>query len=201
METDLIFNRGIDLPGFSTLPLLQTDDGREILRGYYRDLVAVARKNNVGAFLDSVTWTANPDRAAALGLQGRVLQDLNLAAIDMITGIQRETHDVPTILCAQIGPRGDGYKPGFLMTPTQSEAYHAPQIALLSKTKAQLLSAFTLNYAEEAVGIIQAAKRQNMPVSVSFTVETDGRLPNGMTIKDAIEHTDEEPKMVRYFSC
>src|SRR6476646_4325004 len=48
----------------------------------------------------------------------------------------------------------------------------------------------TICYADEAIGIVQAARAQDLPVVVSFTVETDGRLPSGMSLGKAIETTD-----------
>ena len=48
-----------------------------------------------------------------------------------------------------------------------------------------------MNYFEEAAGITLAAKRAGMPVAVSFTVETDGKLPTGETLRSAIERLDK----------
>ena len=46
-------------------------------------------------------------------------------------------------------------------------------------TEADLVSALTLTYAAEGTGIARAARAADMPVVLSFTVETDGRLPDG----------------------
>ena len=59
-------------------------------------------------------------------------------------------------------------------------------------TAADFVSAFTMNYVEEAIGIARAARRAEMPVVISFTVETDGRLPTGQTLKEAIVEVDAE---------
>ncbi len=37
-----------------------------------------------------------------------------------------------------------------------------------------------------------AAYSENIPVVISFTVETDGKLPSGHTLKEAIEEVDKE---------
>lgn len=191
METDLIFNRGIDLPGFASYPLLETDQGCETLRGYCAQQVELARRMGVGVLLESPTWLANRDRAAVIGYAPERLAALNTAAIELIAEVREQHGDLPTILSAQVGPRGDAYAPTDRMTAEEAESYHAEQIAVLARTEADMVSAFTLCYAEEAVGIVRAARRYNMPVVVAFTVETDGRLPTGMTLKDAIETVDD----------
>ena len=191
MDTDLIFNQGIDLPGFASYPLLQTEGGRETLRSYYVDLVNMSRQENVGVILDSITWAANRDRGEAIGYSPDDLKKLNADAIDLIASVRQEIGDLPTILSAQVGPRGDGYIPINQMTVDEAETYHIEQIAIYSKTDADLISASTLGYVEEAIGIVRATKRFDIPVAISFTVETDGRLPTGMSLKDAIETVDD----------
>jgi S-methylmethionine-dependent homocysteine/selenocysteine methylase len=108
METDLIFNRGIDLPGFASYPLLETEEGRKMLHGYYAQLIDMARQKGVGVLLESVTWVANRDRGAAIGYQPGTLKEFNIAAIDLIAQVREEEGDLPTLLSAQMGPRGDG---------------------------------------------------------------------------------------------
>ena len=44
--------------------------------------------------------------------------------------------------------------------------------------------------AEEATGVVLAAKALNMPAVIGFTVETDGRLPSGMSLGEAITAVD-----------
>jgi len=191
MDTDLIFNQGIDLPGFASYPLLETEGGRETLRSYYVDLINMSRQENVGVILDSITWAANRDRGAAIGYSPGDLRKFNTDAISLIAHIRQEIGDLPTILSAQVGPRGDGYVPIKLMTVDEAETYHIEQIEIYSKTDADLISASTLSYVEEAIGIVRATKRFDIPVAISFTVETDGCLPTGMSLKDAIETVDD----------
>lgn len=190
METDLIFNRGIDLPGFASYPLLETEEGRETLRGYYAQLIDMAQQMGVGALLESVTWVANRDRGSAIGYSPETLRELNIAAIDLTARVREEKGDLPTVLSAQMGPRGDGYAPTERMTAGEAETYHAEQMETLSETEADLVSAFTLCYPEEATGIVRAGQQFDMPVAIAFTVETDGRLPTGMPLKQAIETVD-----------
>lgn len=191
IETDLIFNRGIDLPGFASYPLLETEEGREMLHGYYAQLIDLARQKGVGVLLESLTWVANRDRGAAIGHNPASLKKFNIAAIDMIARLREEKGDLPTLLSAQVGPRGDGYAPAELMTAYEAEIYHGEQIETISQTEADLVSACTLCYPEEAIGIVRVGKRFEMPVAISFTVETDGRLPTGMPLREGIETVDD----------
>jgi S-methylmethionine-dependent homocysteine/selenocysteine methylase len=54
-----------------------------------------------------------------------------------------------------------------------------------------MICAITMNYVEEAIGIARAAERVRMPVALSFTVETDGRLPTGQALRAAVEQVDD----------
>jgi len=191
IETDLIFNRGIDLPGFASYPLLESEEGREMLHGYYAQLIDMARLNGVGVLLESLTWVANLDRGAAIGHNPASLKKFNIAAIDMIARVREEKGDLPTLLSAQVGPRGDGYAPRERMTADEAENYHGEQMETISQTEADLVSACTLCYPEEAIGIVRAGKRFDMPVAIAFTVETDGRLPIGMPLRQGIETVDD----------
>lgn len=191
IETDLIFNRGIDLPGFASYPLLETKESREMLYEYYAQLIDMAQQKGVGVLLESLTWVANRDRGAAIGYNQESLKKFNIAAIDLIARAREKKGDLPTLLSAQVGPRDDGYVPTEQMTADEAESYHSEQIETISKTDADLVGAFTLCYPEEAIGIIRAGKRFEIPVVIAFTLETDGRLPTGMPLKEAIENVDK----------
>lgn len=190
METDLIFNRGVDLPGFAAFPLVETDEGRSLLREYFANQIELAARSGVGVMLESPTWMANRDRGGAIGYTPEQITAANVAAIKLMSEVRTNKGDLPTILSGDVGPRGDAYAPTDQMTVTEAASYHAEQIEVLATTEADLISAFTLCYAEEAAGIALAAKQCGMPVAISFTVEIDGRLPTGMDLGDAVAMVD-----------
>jgi len=95
------------------------------------------------------------------------------------------------VISGCIGPRSDGYTVGGKMTTEEAERYHREQIARLSRTPADLASAFTINYVEEAIGITKAAQSVGLPVVIGFTVETDGCLPAGQPLGEAISAVDQ----------
>src|SRR5215831_1000289 len=191
METTLIFKEGIDLPHFASFDLLRSEDGRRALRDYYGTYVALARDRGVGLLLDTPTWRANRDWGELLGYSEEELAQVNREAVQLVEEL-RTADGPPIVVSGCVGPRGDGYQAEWLMTAEEAQQYHAPQVETFADSGADLASALTLNYAEEAVGIVRAASSAGLPVAVSFTVETDGRLPNGQELPAAIEQVDAE---------
>ncbi|MEL6884077.1 MAG: homocysteine S-methyltransferase family protein [Pseudomonadota bacterium] len=190
METDLIFNKGVDLPGFASYPLLKTSEGRELLKGYLKDLIALGKETHSGVILESPTWVANRDRGAVIGYEVRELKQLNEDAIAMMVAVRSECDHAPTIISANIGPRDDAYAPEAQMSADEAENYHSEQLSVLAETDVDVISGYTLAYPSEAIGIVRAARRFELPVVISFTVETDGRLPTGASLEDAISEVD-----------
>jgi homocysteine S-methyltransferase len=192
METYLIFHEGLALPLFASFDLMKNEEGVAQVRRYYERYIALARDHGVGFVLESPTWRANPEWAAKLGYDRDTLAALNRRAIALMAQLraQHETARTPIVISGNIGPRGDGYSPDRMMRASEASDYHADQIDAFRDTEADLVSAFTLNYVEEAIGIVRAAVTAAMPVVISFTVETDGKLPTGQSLRDAVLETD-----------
>ena len=169
---------------------MKTAQGRARLKHYFKDLIALGKATQTGVILESPTWVAHRDRGAAIGYDVDALKTLNRAAIAMMADVRSETEHAPTIISANIGPRDDAYARGARMDADDAERYHAEQIALFAETEADVVSAYTLAYQSEAVGIVRAARRHGLPVVISFTVETDGRLPTGAALEAAISDVD-----------
>jgi len=192
IETTLIFHDGLELPDFAAYALLSRTEGEAALQKYFRAYAGLARRFGVGVILESATWRASRDWAERLGHSSRELADLNRAAIRQLEGIRAEfqTARTRTVISGCVGPRGDGYNPTGVMSAEAAEAYHSEQVRILADSAADLVTAITMNYVEEAIGIARAARRVGMPAVISFTVETDGRLPTGDTLQAAIERVD-----------
>jgi S-methylmethionine-dependent homocysteine/selenocysteine methylase len=191
LETTLIFHQGLELPEFAAFDLLKDEKGAEALKAYFEPYLATARENGVGFVLDTATWRANPDWAERLGYSGEELDQANRKAVALAEEI-RAGKEIPVVIDGVVGPRGDGYDPDDFMSAEEAEDYHSEQIGTFSDTAADMVSAITMTYAEEAIGIVRAAAKAGLPVVVSVTVETDGRLPNGQSLKDAIAQVDAE---------
>jgi S-methylmethionine-dependent homocysteine/selenocysteine methylase len=192
IETSLIFQEGLDLPYFAAFNLLKDDSGTAILRKYFNAYVRVARKNGVGFILESATWRASPDWARLMGYSTDELAGFNRKAIAMLEDIRNdnETDTTPMVISGCVGPRGDGYDPQELQTAQQAEEYHQVQIGTFAKTAADMITAITMTHSGEAIGVTRAAQAAGLPVAVAFTVETDGLLPTGQSLADAIAEVD-----------
>jgi S-methylmethionine-dependent homocysteine/selenocysteine methylase len=193
LETTLIFHDGVDLPCFAAFDLLKDETGVAVLRRYFERYAGLARVREAGLVLETPTWRANPDWGARLGYDALALADANRRSVGLLLEIRRdfESAQRPIVISGNLGPRGDGYQPGSRMTVAEAQAYHAPQIDVFGATDADMVAAFTMNYPEEAIGIALAARAAQMPVAISFTTETDGRLPSGDRLDEAIARTDE----------
>ncbi|MGI9603771.1 MAG: homocysteine S-methyltransferase family protein [Acidimicrobiales bacterium] len=192
LETTLIFDAGYDLPEFASFPLLETDTGRTSLVDYYRTYADAARRHGVGIVLETPTWRASADWGSVLGYDADSLATINAAAVDLLRQIRAEYEPVGTkvVISGNLGPRGDGYEPGDQMTADEAADYHGAQVATLADSGADQITVLTMTYAEEAVGVARAAVAAAMPSVISFTVETDGHLPTGQPLGDAIEQVE-----------
>ena len=187
LETVLLFREHVELPEFAAFALLDNEEGREMLRNYFRAYAAMARDQGTGLLLESMTWRASRDWGAKLGYGPEALADLNRRGIALLAEVRDAfDDDIPHIVISGcLGPRGDGYRAEDAMSAAEAEAYHRPQIAAFRETEADLVSALTMTNVEEAVGVVQAAQAEEMPIVVSFTVETDGNLPSGVSLQAA----------------
>lgn len=192
IETTLIFHDGLDLPHFAAFHLLKTPAGTAALERYFRAYASLAKRYGVGCVLESATWRSSPDWGAKLGYDGETLAGVNRRAIDILVGIRREFEqpESPIVISGCIGPRGDGYVAEQRMSAEDARRYHAVQAETFAASDADMITAITMNYVEEALGVTLAARDAGMPVAISFTVETDGCLPTGQSLREAIMTVD-----------
>jgi S-methylmethionine-dependent homocysteine/selenocysteine methylase len=194
LETTMIFHRGLDLPHFASFKLLEDEQGRAALRDYFSRYLDVARERGAGFILDTATWRSNPHWGALLGYDAEALDAVNREAVEFARELREERGptDAPVLVNGVVGPRGDGYVVEHAMSAAEAEAYHSPQVRSFAAAGVDMVSAITMTYAEEAIGIARAAAAVGVPVAISFTVETDGRLPSGQALGAAIEQVDAD---------
>jgi homocysteine S-methyltransferase len=190
METWLVHERGIELPQFASFPLLDDPDGVEVLRAYFAPYLELGRANGVGLVLDAPTWRASSHWGELLGYDASRLADANRRAVALVDDLRRESPDVRIVVGGCVGPADDAYAPSAQLSADEAYAYHRPQIETFTETPADFVNALTLTYSTEAIGIARAANAVDLPVAISFTVETDSRLPGGEALGDAIEAVD-----------
>ncbi|MEX0348940.1 MAG: homocysteine S-methyltransferase family protein [Paracoccaceae bacterium] len=192
LETTLVFHEGIELPLFAAFKALETEQGIEAIDRYMRGFADLAVRNHRGFVMDTPTWRASPKWAAELGVDRARLKAIHREVVATLAAM-RERHETPTspfVINGVIGPHCDGYSPTDILTAAESEIYHQAQIDWFAGFGADMVSAITMTYVDEAIGIVHAATRADIPVVISFTVETDGQLPSGQSLQSAIEQVD-----------
>jgi S-methylmethionine-dependent homocysteine/selenocysteine methylase len=193
LETVMIFEEGLELPEFASFTLLREEAGRAAMRRYYEGFLSLAAEYGHGYAFDPPTWRASEKWGAALGFSAAEVADLNREAVAFAREVcERSAGEVPVAIVGTIGPEGDGYRPDSFLAAAEAEDYHAKQVAVFAGEGVDMISGLTMTYAEEAIGIVRAAAAAGLPVTVSFTVETDGRLPSGEPLREAVERVDAE---------
>lgn len=193
LETCLIFHDGVELPHFAAFMLLRSEEGRATLWRYYEPYLQIAQRDGRGFILESPTWRASADWADRLGVSHGELAELNGAAVRLMQALRDEygARVSPLVVSGCVGPRGDGYDAGEVMTSEAAEAYHADQITAFVEAGADMITAITMTNVPEAIGIARAAQGLGAPVAISFTVETDGKLPTGQALRQAVQEVDD----------
>lgn len=191
LETDFIFNKGIDIPEFAAHTLLPDAENREQMKLYFNEFIDLAAQYNYGLILDAPTWKAHNIWMSDLGCNADDLEKANHEAVSFVREIKNESKsDIAIVLNGITGPCGDAYAPEDIMSVEDSEKYHAVQISWLADAKADMVSALTFTQSTEAAGYARAASAIGIPCVISFTVETDGKLPSGQSLREAIEFVD-----------
>ena len=187
LETDMIFNRGFELPAFAAHTLLDCEEGRAALTDYYLGFIRLAEAEEAALLLDAPTWRARRFFAGELGVEASTLKEANEDAIAFLRGLIRQRTSRATILVnAPIGPRGDAYAPEEWLSAIEYQAYHSEQLGWLAEQSVDLVTALTFTNSDEALGITRAARTLKIPIAISFTVEINGRLPSGEHVNQAI---------------
>jgi homocysteine S-methyltransferase len=192
LETDLIFHHGADLPAFAAFVLLRDDDGRQLLERYFREHLETAAAHGFGCVLETPTWRASAGWADAVGWTPDDVAQANRDAVELVVSVRDDVADQagPCLVSGCVGPRADGYVVGERMTSDEARDYHRAQVGVLADTEVDLVSLLTATYPEEAIGFVRAADEAGLASVVSFTVELDGRLPDGTALGDAIRAVD-----------
>lgn len=194
LETTLLFLHGIELPQFAAFHLLRDIAGRNQIQNYYRDYASLAKRQRTDFLLESCTWRASKKWGDLLGYNDQALKAANLEAIALLHELrdEYETPESSFVISGCIGPESDGYQPGCWLNAVEAENYHRTQIDWLVEADVDMITALTITYIEEAIGIVRAARAAKRPVAIGFTVELDGNLPSAVSLQQAIETVDRE---------
>ncbi|MAQ86359.1 MAG: homocysteine S-methyltransferase [Maritimibacter sp.] len=191
-ETSMLFLEGFDLPAFAACVLLEDGAARAAMNRYFDRYLAMAEAAGTGFVLDTNTWRSGTQWADAVGRSPGQMEEFTREAVRFAEAIRERWKDrvSPILVNGVIGPAGDAYDGTLTMDAAAAEAIHAPQIALLGSCGVDLVSALTFGSLSEAIGFARASVKAGVPVAISFTVETDGRLPDGTPLERAVRETD-----------
>ena len=177
IETDLIFHKGAELPEFASFVLHEDAAGETMLREYFIDYFRIAADAGLGLVLETATWRASRDWGTKLGYDEARLRSINQRAAAFMLALRAADAEGTVVVSGCIGPHGDAYSDFGPATADEATAYHLPQVEVLADSGVDLVTALTLTNVAEAIGFVRAASERSTPAVVSFTVETDGRLP------------------------
>lgn len=191
-ETSLFFKDGFEAPEFAALVLMDNAEAVAAMTRYFDRFLEMAESASVGFVLDTNTWRGCVHWAGKLGLSADEMLRLTHEAAELALKLRERWRSCvsPIIVNGVVGPAGDGYAPDERLMPEQARVLHAPQIEVFRDAGVDMISAITMTHVGEAAGIVEAAKAAGLPSVVSFTVETDGCLPTGETLSDAIDAVD-----------
>ncbi len=192
LETYLVFHDGIDLPHFAAFKALESEAGIRAMDTYMTRFAKLAVDEQRGFIMDTPTWRASARWGGEMWMTQNNLREIHREAIATLTKLRAgyETASSPFVINGVIGPQDDGYSPAAMLSAEAAELYHSVQVRWFAEFGADMISALTMTYVDEALGITRAAKAAGMPVAISFTLETDGQLPSGEALKAAIEAID-----------
>ena len=191
MVTTFTFLEGVHLPEFAAFDLLRRPGGEAVLRAFYERNLAIAAEFGLGMVMETPTWRANVDWARKLHCSETELRQVLMRSVELLCELRTETPSIPVVVSGCIGPRGDGYVIDIVMTPEEAMHYHDLEVEVFAKAGVDLITAITMTYSTEAIGVVKAAQRYHIPVAISFTVETDGSLPSRETLEAAIQRVDQ----------
>jgi homocysteine S-methyltransferase len=193
IETDLIFHHDVDLPLFAAFVLADDPRGRGLLERWHREHAEAALAHGLGVSLDAATWRASSDWGDQLGYDAAALDRVNADLIGLLHAIRSDldAQGLPVLVGGTLGPRSDGYHPTLRMDAGEARTYHTPQLRSFAAAGADRACVLTLGYVDEAVGIASAATDLGLPMFIGFTLETDGRLPDGTALSAAVQEVDQ----------
>lgn len=193
IETYMQYKKGHELKSFCLFDLMNDPDAVSDLRVYHERLIEVALKHKVGAILDGIHYRTSRDWGELLGYSRQGLKEIVIRGVEFYKDLARQyqTAHSPMPVSGVVGPRGDAYAIGHIMTAAEAQDYHAEQIETMKLAGADFATALTFSQVDEAIGVVRAAQTFDFPVVVSFALGADGHLKTGVPLADAITAVDQ----------
>ncbi len=166
------------------------EGGRRALRGLYRQYLDIGLAADLPMIVCTPTWRANPVRLRLADLADR---DANGDGARFVAAI-RDEYDAyarQVFIGGLIGCAGDAYKPEEGLSTAAATAFHVTQTVALATAGVDFLFAATLPNVDEALGMAHAMAACRIPYVVSFVLQRDGRLLDGIPLHQAVTMIDE----------
>ncbi|OQE12762.1 hypothetical protein PENFLA_c063G04031 [Penicillium flavigenum] len=121
-----------------------------------------------------------------------MILDLNRIAVKILLDIRNKTQSTSIVISGALGPLQDAYQDSTgTVSFGQAREYYGSQIHAFAEEGVDMICIMTVINLDEATAAVSLAQREyNLPIHVSFIVETDGRLRGGRTLEDAIREVD-----------
>lgn len=192
METWLQYVDGFELQHFCFFDLLNNSKAVTALRDYHRKIIEAVIPHGFGILAEGLHYRASRDWGELLGYSREGLVEINFRGVEFYKELadEYESGDNPMPIGGVIGPRGDAYEIGKTPDAAEAEEYHSEQIQTLTDAGVDMITAATLSFVDEAIGIARAAKSAQIPIVLSFFTNSDGNLESGPTVREAIEAVD-----------
>lgn len=192
VETEILYKWGYELPHFAMFPLLERSDARSVIRDMYKRYLDVTARYGLAALMGGFDYRASPDWGAKLGYSRQGLHDATIGSIEFLRELAGEYQGAlsDTRIMGYVGPRGDAYLGKSRMSVEESRDYHSVQVQTLKTAKVDLITAMTFNAIDEAIGVVEACRAADIPVSISFSLDSSHHLNTGPSLKDAIAQVD-----------
>lgn len=193
-ETSMLYHEGLDLPSFAACVILDSAAGRAAMTRYFSHYLGIAEAEGTGFILDTNSWRSGAHWGPELKRSAADMLRLSRDSVTFAKELRANwaARVSPILINGVVGPSGDGYAPETELDASLAQRLHASQIEVFADEGVDMVSAITLTHSGEAIGIARAAAVVGLPVVISFTVETDGKLPNGQSIAEAIAEVDRE---------
>ncbi len=194
IETEIMYKWGFEMPHFAMFPLLDNPQAAAAIKGMYRRYLDVVAKYKQSALIGGFDYRASPDWGNLLGYSASALRDANLQSIQFLRDVAEEyKSDIDQALFSGcVGPRGDAYQTKNTMDRYQAAEYHAIQLETLKLANVDLAWALTFGDPEEAIGVCMAAESLDIPLAVSFSLDSSHHLNTGGSFSKAVEYVDEQ---------
>jgi S-methylmethionine-dependent homocysteine/selenocysteine methylase len=192
METWLQYAEGFPLRHFCAFEWLRDPKAKARLREFHRSAIEAVQEHGFGMIAEGIHYRASGDWGDLTGYSRQDLAKINAEGVDLYHELAREYDrpDTPVVVGGCIGPRGDAYEQGHQITADEAQEYHAEQMATLKDAGVDLITAATLSFTDEAIGIARAAQGLDVPVVLSFYVAGNGKIMGERSVPETMAEID-----------